>query len=77
MTKKPATQPQPPRETKISKVITLLKSAEGATLDQLMKATGWQAHTTRAALTGLKKKGHVIEREKHDDGSCYRIAAGA
>ncbi len=33
-----------------------------ATLDALIEATGWLPHTTRAALTGLRKKGYVIER---------------
>lgn len=66
-----------PRETKIGKVIKLLERKQGATLDQIVKATGWQPHTARAALTGLKKKGHAIEREKVDGTSLYRITASA
>jgi len=62
-----------PKPTKISNVISLLGRKEGATLDDLVKATGWQQHSTRAALTGLKKKGHVIEKSKRDDATCYRI----
>jgi DNA-binding transcriptional regulator PaaX len=54
-------------------MIALLRRLEGATLDDLTAATGWQAHTARAALTGLKKKGHEIEREKVDSTSRYRI----
>jgi hypothetical protein len=42
-----------------------------------MAATGWLPHTTRAALTGLRKKGHVIEKTKRDDATCYRIEAVA
>ena len=40
-----------------------------------MAATGWQEHSIRAALTGLRKTGHTIARER-DDGSAtyYRIA---
>jgi DNA-binding transcriptional regulator PaaX len=40
-----------------------------------MAATGWQEHSIRAALTGLRKTGHTISRER-DDGSAtyYRIA---
>ena len=39
----------------------------------MVKATGWLPHTTRAALTGLKKKGHAIGRDKRDEVTCYRI----
>jgi hypothetical protein len=60
--------------SKISGVIVLLQRAEGATLAEIVAATGWQPHTTRAALTGLKKKGHSITRDKRDEVTCYRIA---
>lgn len=66
-----------PRETKIAKVIALLKRKDGATLDEIIGATGWLPHTTRAALTGLKKKGHTIERDKRGDAACYRITMSA
>ena len=66
-----------PCETKIGKVIALLERDEGATLDEMMQSTGWLPHTTRAALTGLKKKGHAIERDKRGDASCYRITKSA
>jgi DNA-binding MarR family transcriptional regulator len=42
----------------------LLQREEGATLGELIDATGWLPHTTRAALTGLRKKGHAIEKTK-------------
>ncbi|WP_417818935.1 DUF3489 domain-containing protein [Tritonibacter scottomollicae] len=66
-----------PRETKIGKVIALLKRKDGATLDEMVEATGWLPHTTRAALTGLKKKGHTIECDKRGDANCYRITGSA
>ena len=76
--KSPATKaPAPPLETKIGKVIALLKRDVGATLEEMVTATGWLPHTTRAALTGLKKKGHVIERDKRDNVTCYHIAKSA
>ena len=65
------------RETKIGNVIALLERKEGATLDEMTGATGWQKHTTRAAMTGLRKKGHEITRDKRGDVTCYRIAKGA
>ena len=66
-----------PRETKIGKVIALLQRKNGATLNEMVAATGWQPHTTRAALTSLKKKGHVIERDKRGEVTCYRITGSA
>ena len=69
--------PAPTRITKSATIIQLLGRDEGATLAELIAATGWLPHTTRAALTGLKKKGHVIARDKRGDLSCYRIVAGA
>ena len=63
--------------SKIASVVKLLKLKQGATLDQLTEATGWQKHTVRAALTGLKKKGHDIERSREKGVSRYRIAVGS
>ena len=69
------TSPSPSR--KIDAVIALLRREEGATLSELTTATNWQLHSTRAALTGLKKKGHTIEKSKRDNATCYRIAEPA
>jgi DNA-binding transcriptional regulator PaaX len=63
--------------SKSATVVELLHRPEGATLEQITAATGWQPHTARAALTGLKKKGHSVERTKEDGVSCYRIPAEA
>lgn len=59
--------------TKIGKLIALLRRKQGATLDQMTRATGWQKHSVRAALTGLRKKGHPIERSTSDGVSTYRV----
>ena len=59
--------------TKIAAVIALLKRDTGATLAELIAATSWLPHTTRAALTGLRKKGHAVERSKRGEVTCYRI----
>lgn len=58
--------PAEPRQTKSAAVLALLQRKEGATLDQLVEATGWLPHTARAALTGLRKKGHVITSSKQE-----------
>jgi hypothetical protein len=62
-----------PRTSKIAGVLALLGRDEGATLTELITATGWLPHTTRAALTGLRKKGHVLARSKRDAATCYRL----
>ena len=65
------------RATKAETVLTLLKRPEGATLNELVAATGWLPHTTRAAMTGLKKKGHQVTRTKVEGVSHYSIAPSA
>lgn len=58
-------------------LIEMLSSDEGSTLDRLIEATGWLPHTTRAALTGLRKRGFAIERSRREgDSSVYRIVSG-
>jgi hypothetical protein len=70
-----ASSPQaaPKPMTKTALVLSQLQRPEGATLAQLVEATGWLPHTTRAALTGLKKKGHVVQRTSVDGESRYTI----
>lgn len=63
--------------TKTEKVVELLKRKQGASLEELAKATGWLPHTTRAAMTGLRKKGHTVERTKIDGVSRYLITTGS
>jgi DNA-binding IclR family transcriptional regulator len=72
-----AKTPQKPKApSKTAHVLTMLARPKGASLDALCKATGWQPHSTRAALSGLRKSGHVIERTPGNGtggGSVYRI----
>ena len=70
------TEPAPRTGTKQELVVTLLRSEQGATLDDLVAATQWLPHTTRAALTGLRKKGYEIAKDKDESGKTfYRIEA--
>jgi CTP:molybdopterin cytidylyltransferase MocA len=57
--------------TKKLAVLALLRRPEGATLSELMQATGWQAHSVRGFLSGTvaKKMGHKVARRKRDDGA--------
>lgn len=50
--------------TKSALLVDLLSRTEGATISQIVEATGWLSHTVRAALTGLKKKGHALTSDK-------------
>ena len=65
------------RVSKAASIVALLERGDGATMADLITATGWLPHTTRAALTGLRKKGHVITRGKRDGTTFYSISAGA
>lgn len=63
--------------SKIDKVIALMRRKNGASLDEMVKATGWLPHTTHAALSGLRKKGHSITRTKTDGVSRYSIESAS
>ena len=65
---------------KISKLDCLLdrlSAEDGVTISELMAATGWLPHSTRAALTGLRQRGYRLDltRRERDGVSVYRIAA--
>ena len=63
--------------SKTAKVLNLVKRSGGATLKQLMKATGWQAHSVRGFLSGTlgKKMGLKIASSKSNDGErVYSLA---
>lgn len=76
-----ATAPSAPASRAGSKqalVIGMLSAKGGATLDALVEATGWLPHTTRAALTGLRKRGLTVERSRNEgEASVYRIVGSA
>ena len=56
-------------------MIALLRRADGATIVDLTQATRWLPHTTRAALTGLRKRGYAVIRERIGAGdSVYRLS---
>jgi hypothetical protein len=71
-------RPSAPRGgSKLPRVIALLERDHGATIEELIAATGWLPHTTRAALTGLRKRGYAVAIDRSDGkrGSFYRIPA--
>jgi len=76
----PAPNPsvEPARPSKKAAVIALLKRPDGAAISDLIGVTGWQVHSVRAALTGLRKEGKDLVRAKDATGvTHYRLAAPA
>jgi len=69
------TKASKPKTSKSAAVIAMLARPEGATIEALMNATGWQAHSVRGFLAGtLKKKmGKSVASEKTGAGRVYRI----
>ncbi|MBU0554925.1 MAG: DUF3489 domain-containing protein [Alphaproteobacteria bacterium] len=70
-----AAAPEP--ASKIDRVLGMLRSDQGASLSELVAATNWLPHSARAALTGLRKKGHAIDRRKVDEVTRYFLDADA
>lgn len=73
---------EPPRVTragtKQSLVLELLERGEGASLGELVAATGWLPHTTRAVLSRLRSSGRPLGKSQRPDGAtAYRIEAVA
>ena len=72
--------PRAPRVgTKLAQAVEMLGATEGATIAELSEALDWLPHTTRAALTGLRKRGYAFTLDRSDAGrgSAYRIGGAA
>jgi hypothetical protein len=67
---------EPRSGSKQARIIKMLSRKSGATLQALVDVTGWLPHTTRAALTGLRKRGYEVVLERQDGkSSIYRITS--
>jgi len=64
----------PTRQQQLQK---LLSRKAGATIAQIQKAFGWQPHSARAAISMMRKAGHIVERSGYDKGTVYRIVKEA
>lgn len=64
--------------SKQSRVITMLQSPTGATIDAMMKVTGWQQHSVRGFLAGVVRKRLKLKlgSKKIDGNRVYQIAGG-
>lgn len=63
------------RGSKRDRLRQRLERKGGASLKDLQNTFGWQPHTIRAAISGLRKAGHDVQREVGGDGPVYRIVA--
>lgn len=73
---KKKTAPATRANSKQAQLIAMLKTSDGATIEEIVKKFNWQAHTVRGALAGaLKKKlGLTVQSEKVEGrGRIYRI----
>lgn len=63
------------RLSKLDTILTLLKRPKGATLEEMMEATGWQRHSVHGTLSGTikKKRGLPLITEFGEHGRSYRI----
>ncbi len=67
----------PTRKTKKAQLAALLQRKGGASVGALEKHFGWQPHTIRAAISGLRKAGSTVERSAGKSGAVYRIVEPA
>ncbi len=52
----PPTPSEPVGTSKQARLVSMLNATSGATLEQMMNLTGWQAHTVRGAISGVLRK---------------------
>ena len=58
---------------KLGEVLTAIAAGAGATLSEITGLTGWQPHTARAAVTGLRQRGFSIRLIEHEGRKSYRL----
>ena len=59
--------------TKAAMVTRILLRDKGVTVLEMSKATGWQPHSCRAFLTGLRKKFTVVKEQRGDGKLAYHL----
>ena len=72
----PAVTQKPRRQTKAALLRARLSEPGGVSLAALIEATGWQAHTLRAAMSGLRKEGLTLTRRREGEDTIYAIEHG-
>lgn len=66
-------KPKPTKSIRPAQLHKLLARKNGATIAQIQSAFGWQPHTARAAISGLRRSGETVQRSDAAKGSVYRI----
>jgi DNA-binding MarR family transcriptional regulator len=69
-------QREPRKDSKQARLIAMLRRAKGATIDEIVEALDWQAHTVRGAIAGALKKKlglNVVSEKSERRGRVYRI----
>jgi hypothetical protein len=63
------------RRTKHDRILSMLRTRNGATIAAMARATGWQTHSVRGFLAGVVKKKlkQNLTSEKTSSGRVYRI----
>jgi hypothetical protein len=75
VSKKPSRSAGIRRSGKNEAILELLRRPKGVKVAELQKATGWQPHSVRAALTGLRKRGITIDHTKNaSDETVYKAS---
>lgn len=67
----------PRPDSKMAQVLHLLGQTDGVALADLGQLTGWQPHSIRAAMSGLRKRGYVIEHAIKDGVAHYYLIGPA
>lgn len=68
---------QSKKPSKSAAVTRLLSRGNGATLAEIIKATGWKEHSCRAFLTGVRKTNSLLKEERPDGATSYRLETSA
>lgn len=64
-----------PQRSKKAVLQLLVERKSSATMSAMIEATGWQAHSVRAGLTGLRKAGVDLERRTNRKGETFYVVA--
>lgn len=72
----PASEPEPAKKAngKQALIIELMRRPEGATIEQLAEAAGWQKHSVRGLISAKLNKQHAISKQKAGSCTVYRLA---
>ncbi|MEO8453602.1 MAG: DUF3489 domain-containing protein [Sphingomicrobium sp.] len=66
---------QTKKQSKSTTVTKMLSRGDGATVAEIIKATGWKTHSCRAFLTGVRKTCKLVKEQRPDGKTAYRLQA--